>query len=82
MRGAKARTVRQWRFSAKPPGEYRPRSTISCRHLLSDLLNRLAGSGLASEGIIVGVDFPETGRPGFTAYGKCLAAVGGPPPYC
>jgi hypothetical protein len=43
-------------------------------------LNRLAGSGLASEGFIVGVDPHEAGRYGGTAYWGCLVPAGGSPP--
>ena len=40
-------------------------------------LNRLAGSGLAREGFIVGFDPHETGRYGGTAYWGCLVPAGG-----
>jgi hypothetical protein len=51
-----------WPAARQPPASTALFCTISCRHPLSGPLNRLAGSGLASEGFIVGVDLHETGR--------------------
>jgi hypothetical protein len=55
-------------------------STISCRIPLRGPLNRLAGSGLARGGFIVGFDPHEVGRYGGTAYWGCLVLAGGLPP--
>jgi hypothetical protein len=61
-----------------PPGkpERLNNSTLFGRHPLRVPLYRLAGSGLASGGIIVGVVPHEVGRPGDTAYWGCLDAAG------